>query len=243
MIDAKSLKNIPMGLFLLTTAEDGHDNGCIVSSVQQVSSSPLRISVNVYKKNYSHGLIERTGIFNLNVLTENTRLYIFKKFGNKSGETVDKFDGFWDCKRTENNLKYLTKYANAVYSCKVIGSFDCGETTTFFADVTEASFLNSEPSVTYDFYDRKIKGRPETGVMKEWVCDYCGYIYKGEFLPLNIRCPECGDGFSSFIPLEMEKNPNPRQVCRICGNVHTGELPEDYVCPVCKHGVECYDSI
>ena len=32
-------------------------------------------------------------------------------------------------------------------------------------------------------------------------------------------------------------------VCKICGYVHEGELPEDFVCPLCKHGVADFEPI
>ena len=33
-------------------------------------------------------------------------------------------------------------------------------------------------------------------------------------------------------------------VCRICGWVYEGEsLPEDIVCPICKHGAEDFEEI
>lgn len=32
-------------------------------------------------------------------------------------------------------------------------------------------------------------------------------------------------------------------VCKICGYVYEGELPEDYVCPLCKHGAVDFEKI
>ena len=31
--------------------------------------------------------------------------------------------------------------------------------------------------------------------------------------------------------------------CKICGYVHEGELPEDFVCPLCKHGASDFEKI
>jgi len=31
-------------------------------------------------------------------------------------------------------------------------------------------------------------------------------------------------------------------VCKICGYVHEGELPADFICPWCKHGVEAFEK-
>ncbi len=32
-------------------------------------------------------------------------------------------------------------------------------------------------------------------------------------------------------------------VCKICGYVHEGELPEDFICPLCKHGAADFEPI
>ena len=33
-------------------------------------------------------------------------------------------------------------------------------------------------------------------------------------------------------------------VCKICGYVYEGEeLPEDFVCPLCNHGVENFEEL
>ena len=32
-------------------------------------------------------------------------------------------------------------------------------------------------------------------------------------------------------------------VCKICGYIHEGELPDDFVCPLCKHGVADFEPI
>lgn len=32
-------------------------------------------------------------------------------------------------------------------------------------------------------------------------------------------------------------------VCKICGYIHEGELPDDFICPLCKHGVADFEPI
>lgn len=32
-------------------------------------------------------------------------------------------------------------------------------------------------------------------------------------------------------------------VCKICGYVHEGDLPEDFICPLCKHGIADFEPI
>ena len=32
-------------------------------------------------------------------------------------------------------------------------------------------------------------------------------------------------------------------ICKICGYIHEGELPDDFICPLCKHGVADFEPI
>ena len=48
--------------------------------------------------------------------------------------------------------------------------------------------------------------------------------------------------------IKPKKNPAPEQkeswVCRVCGYVYEGaELPDDFVCPLCKHGKEDFEHV
>lgn len=245
MIDKSALQSIPYGLFLLIAKDGEQDNCCIVNTVMQITSKPLTLCVSVNKANLTHDMIAKTGVFNVSTMTESTPLYIFKRFGYKSGRNTDKFDGFWDCERSANGLYYLTENTNAMFSCKVIAAQDCGTHTVFFGEVTESKVISKDKSVTYSYYNARIKGIPATGVVKRWVCTYCNdYIYEGEFLPLDIRCPMCGDGYDSFKLIEDEKCANRRWCCRWCGYIYEGnQLAEDYTCPLCGHGSEAFDEI
>ena len=32
-------------------------------------------------------------------------------------------------------------------------------------------------------------------------------------------------------------------VCKVCGYVHEGDLPDDFICPLCKHGAADFEEI
>ena len=84
-MDTKALSNIGYGLYVLTTHYDGIDNGCIVNTVTQVTSNPLRIAVTVNKGNYTHDLIKSSKVFNVSMLTIETPMFVFEHFGFQSG--------------------------------------------------------------------------------------------------------------------------------------------------------------
>ncbi len=50
--------------------------------------------------------------------------------------------------------------------------------------------------------------------------------------------------FSNVKPKPEIKEEKKGYVCKICGYVYEGEpLPEDFICPICKHGAEDFEKI
>ncbi|HOO26945.1 MAG TPA: flavin reductase [Lachnospiraceae bacterium] len=208
VLDEKALFKLQYGLFVLTAKDGEKDNGCIVNTVQQVTSMPNRITVAVNKQNYTHDMILKSGMFNVSVLTESAAFELFQNYGFRSGRDCDKFEGIETVRRSANGLLYLTKNTDAVLSGKVVGSYDYGTHTIFIAEVTEAAILSEEPSVTYTYYFEHIKPKPEkkTSKGKVWVCVICGYQYDEEKegtpfeeLPADWLCPICKHPKSDFV--------------------------------------------
>ena len=196
-MDTKALSKIGYGLYVLTTNYDNIDNGCIINTVQQVTSEPLRLSIVVNKKNYTHDLILDSCVFNINVLTTETPFKVFEHFGFQSGRNVNQFAGCEQELRAVNHVLYLPRYINAYFACRVVKSVDLGTHTMFIADVLDAVNVNDLDSVTYDYYQKNIK--PKKKVTKGcWVCNVCGWVYEGEQLPDDIVCPLCKHGKEEF---------------------------------------------
>ena len=72
---------ISYGLFILSAKEGEKDNGCIINTAMQVTQDPKQVSICVNKENYTCGMIERTGEFNLSILSEEADFEVFKHFG------------------------------------------------------------------------------------------------------------------------------------------------------------------
>jgi flavin reductase (DIM6/NTAB) family NADH-FMN oxidoreductase RutF len=196
-MDKNALFKLSYGLFVLTAKQDGKDNGCIINTVQQVTSDPMRISVTVNKANLTHDMVLATGEFNVSVLTEDAVFWIFQHYGFQSGRDVDKFANLPEA-RTANGIRFVEGCTNAVLSGKVIQTVDCGTHTLFIADVTEAKVLDNAPSVTYQYYFDHIKPKPEPAQQGKWVCKICGYVYEGDTLPPDFICPWCKHGVEDF---------------------------------------------
>lgn len=179
-MDQKAMFKLSYGLFVLTAQENGFDNGCIINTVMQVTSTPNRISITVNKQNRTHDMVKATGLFNVSVLAEDASFDTFKHFGFQSGKNVDKFADYGPKERSENGLYYVTKGTNSYLSGKVVQEIDLGTHTQFIADVTAAELLSDVPSVTYTYYQENIKPKPEAPKEKEgkkvWVCKICGYV-------------------------------------------------------------------
>ncbi len=197
-MDNKVLFNIGYGLYVLTANEGEKDNGCIINTVMQVTSDPLQIAIAVNKKNYTNEMIQRTKKFNVSILSESSKFEIFKHFGFQSGRDVDKFASFYDTKRSPNGVLYITQNTNSYMSAYVKQEIDLGTHTLFIARLVAAEILSEEPTVTYTYYQNNIKPKPQKTEKKGWICQICGYIYEGEYLPPDFICPICKHSAADF---------------------------------------------
>ena len=197
----ETLFKLSYGLFVLSARDGKKDNGCIINTAIQVTDTPLQICVAVNKANYTLEMIEKTGAFNLSVLSEDAPFSLFQRFGFQSGRNVEKFADFEKKQRSANEIFYLTEYANAFISAKVVNTLDCGTHMLLVAEVTQARVLSDTSSVTYDYYFKNIKPKPEKKA-KGYVCKSCGYVYEGEPLPEDFICPLCKHPASDFEKIE-----------------------------------------
>jgi flavin reductase (DIM6/NTAB) family NADH-FMN oxidoreductase RutF/rubredoxin len=200
VFDPKALYQLGYGLYVLTTRNGEKDNGCIVNTVMQVASTPLIIAVGVNKQNYTCEIIQKTGILNINSLTEDTPFDVFKHFGYQSGRDVNKFD---ECtpNRSENGLIVLPKHIKGFLSLAVDHETDLGSHMLFLCRPTEGKLLSDGEAVTYSYYQKNIKPNPQPEKKKGFVCRICGYVYEGETLPEDFVCPLCKHGAKDFEPI------------------------------------------
>ena len=199
-MNMKALFQIGYGLYVVTSNDGNKDNGLIVNTVMQVTNTPERIAVTINKQNYSHEIIQKTGIMNVNCLTVESPFKVFEAFGFTSGRNTDKFAGC-DSIRSENGLVVLPRYINAYMSLKVEQYVDLGTHGMFICSVTEADVVSDLETMTYTYYHKNVKPKPETKKKKGFVCKICGYIHEGDELPADFICPLCKHGASDFEPI------------------------------------------
>lgn len=199
--DLKALFNIGYGLYVVTCNDGKKDNGLIVNTVTQVTSTPNRVAVTINKQNYSHHVIKQSGEMNINCLSVEAPFSVFENFGFTSGRNIDKFAG-WEILRSDNGLPFLTRYINSFMSLKVEQYVDLDTHGMFICSVGEARVLSDKETMTYTYYQQNVKPKPETDGKKGFVCKICGYVYEGDTLPENYICPLCKHGAADFEPIE-----------------------------------------
>jgi flavin reductase (DIM6/NTAB) family NADH-FMN oxidoreductase RutF len=208
-MEQKVLQKISYGLYLVTTAIDACDSGCIVNSVTEVTSSPLRVQITMNKANYTHELIQKSSLVNLCILDETVPFSLFERFGFQTGKNTKKFQDFKEVARSKNGVYYLTNYANAYLSGIVVSQVDLGTHTMFILEVTDGEVLNQHKSLTYSDYHQfvkpKVQIKASSNQEDKWVCNICGYVYdnsvepiKFEDLPDTWVCPTCKHPKSDF---------------------------------------------
>ena len=198
--DLTALFKIGYGLYVVTSNDGTKDNGLIVNTVTQLTDNPNRIAVNINKANYSHHVIKKTGVMNVNCLSVEAPYEVFQIFGFQSGRTVDKFAN-WPAYRSDNGLMFLPKYINAFMSLKVEQYVDLDTHGMFICTVTEARVMSDKETMTYTYYHNNVKPKPQTEGKKGFVCKICGYIYEGDVLPDDYICPLCKHGVADFEPI------------------------------------------
>lgn len=189
MKNKKITRKISQGMYVLTTK----NGGCIVDAVSQISTgdNPL-ISVAVMKSNYTNELMKNNDKFVLSVLGMDINPDIIKIFGFNSMRDIDKFENV-DVTEIEgvnvinDSLGYMV--------CEKVDSIDNDTHTLFIGRLMEADLFEDSKEMTYGYYqehkDQLLKVTTDDG-KTAWICTVCGYIYYGDEIPEDYRCPKCG---------------------------------------------------
>ena len=194
----KAYNKLTNGMYLLSTKAD-KEAGCIVNTFEQVASNPELVIVAVNKKNYTCLQIQKSKKFNVTVLKEDADIEIINKFGFTTSKFEDKYKGY-DKKYDLLKLPYIEKDMTALFSVRVKAEIDAETHIVFLGEVSEAVLLSDDKPMTYDYYKQEKKGitPPKASsyqaqaLVSGYKCDVCGYIYRGESLPVDYICPICG---------------------------------------------------
>ncbi len=195
MKEVNITRKISQGMYVLTTI----DGGCIVDAVSQISGgdNPL-IAVSVMKKNYTNELLKINSKFAISILGEDVNAEIIKTFGFNSMRNINKFEKIDTFKVEGVNI---IKDSIGYMVCEIIDSIENDTHTLFIGKIIETDMFNEKEPMTYLYYqkhkDELLKVTTEKG-KTSWVCTVCGYVYYGEEIPEDFKCPLCGVGRELF---------------------------------------------
>ena len=105
----------------------------------------------------------------------------------------------------------IVKDACAFLVCDVVDQMETSTHTVFLGKLTEADIIEDKEPMTYAYYHKVVKG----------------------------KSPKNAPTYIAQEEPAKEDSKQEKWVCSICGYVYDGEtpfedLPEDYLCPVCK---------
>jgi len=131
------LRLLDREIWLVTAAHEHRRGGLIATFVSQASIVPEspRMLVGIAKQHHTHGLIEASRAFMLNLLDESHLDWVWR-FGLESGHAGDKFEGM------------PVFQAVASLECRVETSMDTGDRTIYLAEVTAGRREKRTPPLT-----------------------------------------------------------------------------------------------
>lgn len=227
-MNPKTLHKISYGVYVVSSKRGEKLNGQIANTVFQITADPPTITVSINKQNLTHEFIEKSKVFVVSVLSQETPMKFIGRFGFKSGRDLDKFkDVNYKVGITgapivlENTIGYL--------EVEVVNSMDVGTHTVFVGKIVDAEIIREGEPMTYSYYHQIKGGRsPKTAPtyikptkaeggkeMAKYRCTVCGYIYE----------PEKGDPDSGIKP-----------------GTPFEQLPDNWVCPVCGAGKDQFEK-
>ena len=189
-MDNKAYQKMDYALCLLSAAADGKRHGCIVNSFHQVTSSfPPKFTVAVNKDHETCKAIQAAGSFSVTLLGAD-------EFAGRAAET------------DSNGNPYLKEHMVSRIACKVVDQMEIGSFLLFVGQATEAEVLGDGRVLTLQAYTDRGKATPPTATVYRTVeingyrCTVCGYVYEGESLPPDFRCPLCHAPAEKFVKIE-----------------------------------------
>ena len=194
-MNKKTLYSLTHGMYILTTT----GGACFVDAVCQVSGgdNPL-VSVAVMKKNYTNTVMHNENMFSISIFGMNDDPALIENFGMHSQRDYQKFnnqdiDYILDCPVIMGTLGYMV--------LEKVDTIENDTHTIFIGKVVEANINKEDKPMSYNYYQEHksdlIKVKTETG-KTAWVCKICGYVYYGETLPEDFKCPICQQGKEMF---------------------------------------------
>ncbi|MBR5800315.1 MAG: flavin reductase [Lachnospiraceae bacterium] len=212
-MNSNIFRKLSYGVYVVSTWDNGRPTGCTANSAMQITSSPATIAVSINHDNYTNQCIAESGRFAISILAEDSEPSIIGTFGFRSGREVNKFDSV---KYSVEDYMPVVSDSCGYIVCNVIDKMETSTHTVFLGEVVGGEVFGDKEPMTYAYYHKVVKGKSpknaptylpeeeektEEKKTRKFKCTVCGYIYEGEELPEDYKCPVCGMGPDKFVEI------------------------------------------
>lgn len=218
MIDNTAFFSLSYGLYLVAAQDGERRAGCVANTFQQVTSSPLQVSVALNKENATTGVVLSSGRFTVSCLSQDATMELIGAFGFHSSADRDKLAEF-ETALDAAHVPYVAEQCVARFSARVVQTVDVGTHVLFIGEVEEAEKLCAGDPMTYAYY----------------------HLVKGGKTP-----PKASSYLGDTTAAVASDAPQPKVGwrCKVCGHIeYVDELPDDFICPVCGVGKDMFERI
>lgn len=220
MIDNTAFHSLSYGLYVVGANKGDRRFGCVANTFQQVTSSPLQVSVALNKENATAGAVQESGRFTASCLSQDATMELIGTFGFHTSTDLDKFAA---CGAGVDaaGLPYLAEQSVARFSARVVQTVDVGTHLVFIGEVEEAEKTCPGEPMTYAYY-HQVKGG---------------------------KTPPKASSYLPEEPADAPVDASGAQLkhawrCTVCGHMeYVDELPDDFVCPVCGVGKDMFEKV
>jgi flavin reductase (DIM6/NTAB) family NADH-FMN oxidoreductase RutF len=120
----EALYRIPYGFYNLTSAHEGNVNAMVFNWFTQSSFTPRLVTIGLARKSYTHGLVEKSGVFAVNIYNREDQ-DIMTQFSKARAKAPDKMEGVSYTLGPETGCPII-EGAAAYIECKVVQMIDVG---------------------------------------------------------------------------------------------------------------------
>jgi flavin reductase (DIM6/NTAB) family NADH-FMN oxidoreductase RutF len=146
------MRRWPSGVAVITASYESKAHGMTVNSFTSVSVDPPMVTVTLANATRTKGLVDRSGYFAINLLSEGQN-DISDRFAGRIAEDEDRFNGL-SVKAGLASLPLL-EVAAAHLECRVVYTYVMENSTLYIGEVLKAEKAQEKPPLVYfnrDYY-------------------------------------------------------------------------------------------
>lgn len=228
MIDQTAFFSLSYGLYIVGATDGERRAACVANTFQQVTSSPLQVSVALNKENATTDVILDSGRFTVSCLAQDATMELIGTFGFRCSTDLDKFAS---CETGVDaaGVPFVAEQCVARFSVRVVQAANLGTHILYIGEVEEAEKLCAGDPMTYAYY-HLVKGGKTPPKASSYLPD----------------APDAAPAAAAAAGEGDAEAPKPKYAwrCKVCGHIEYGdELPDDFTCPVCSVGPDMFERI